>query len=222
MAHRVSKIIAGLFLCTALLTVFPFAVQADPTVEGEGMMMQTAQEDKNRGGGCQPEETKRVPVPDIYKGLEGVVLLISSSFFEEDAPYADVLKKEKIRDVFRESIVKNVLPFVRTSGVDCTVQPAFYEFYSTDFKRPERWAEIDKITNNPNVITIHIQVSRLLMDRNKDRPVAAFIFNIHRAGFKSGLHTVGLSVLDLQASPEEISEFLLHFKDSKYFLTDRP
>lgn len=169
--------------------------------------------------GCQPEAKTR-PSPAIYNGLEGVALLISAPFIEDDAPYAALLSKENLSDIFRESIEKNVLKFVKPSGSDCSIPPEFYEFYRADFKYPEKWAEIDRITDNPKVVTIHIQVTRLRIDEQKDRQAAAVIFNAHRAGFKSGLSGLGISVLDLTKSPAEISESLNKFRDSKYFLTN--
>ena len=167
--------------------------------------------------GCQPAETKQVPRPAIYNNLEGVALMISSpNFTEHDQPYVDILNREKIREVFRESITKNVLPYVKPSGTDCSIPPRIYD---VDVTPPEKWEESVKIIDNPNIITINVKVQIRRIDNRKDSQVLLFIISKHRQNFRGSLSPMATNIFHLDKSPEEISKILEIYRNSEYFMT---
>ena len=167
--------------------------------------------------GCQPAETKQVPALAIYNNLEGVALMISSpNYTEHDQPYVDILNREKIREVFRESITKNVLPYVKPSGPDCSIPPRIYDVDTTSTKK---WEESVKIIDNPNILTIRVKVSTVYLDYNTDRPILAFVFILHRPGFKAFALPIAVNVFDRNKSPDELSNILDRYRDSGYFIT---
>lgn len=203
-----SDFIYKIVLCT--LIVFIFLLSSYPSFADRSA---TPLREKD---GCKAEN-KSIPVPSIYRELEGVALMISSpSFAGSDSPYATVLSKDNISNVFKESIVKNVLPFIKPSGVDCSIPPTIHEIsdvISTDS------GELDRVIENPNIITIRVQVALQWLDNSTDRPIITFLITQYRAGFRGSLSPIEVKVLDGKNSTQNINSYLERFRDIKYFFT---
>lgn len=164
-------------------------------------------------------QSKEVPVPPIYQNLEGVALLVHSptytGFTGKGEAYDAVLEWGKLKDVFKASISKSILPYVRASGNDCSVLPEVYDIEPLSSSEDD---EYNKIIDNPNIATIHVQVTIQRIDGDKNKPVAIFVFSTHRNGFRGALAETGISVIDLNKPLESIEADLERFKNMTYFI----